>query len=46
MLGRIFITGIGMMSTVGRNAEEVLYSLKNARSGGGSVTQLDTLWKG
>lgn len=33
MLGKIFITGIGIISTVGRNAEEVLYSLKDARSG-------------
>jgi protein involved in polysaccharide export with SLBB domain len=34
MLGKIFITGIGIISTVGRNAEEVLYSLRNAWSGG------------
>jgi hypothetical protein len=31
MLGKIFITRIGMINTVGRNGEEVLYSLKNAK---------------
>jgi hypothetical protein len=33
MLGKIFTTGMEILSTVGRKAEEVLYSLKNARSG-------------
>jgi hypothetical protein len=35
MFGKIFTTGMEILSTVGRKAEEVLYSLKNARSGVG-----------
>jgi len=36
MLGKIFTTGMGILSALGRKADEVLYSLKNARSGVGS----------
>ena len=43
MFGKIFLTGVGMITTIGRNIAEVLYSLKSARSGVGFVTQLDTI---
>jgi len=45
MYGRIFITGIGIISAIGRNAGETLESLRNSRSGVGPITQLDTIHK-
>jgi 3-oxoacyl-(acyl-carrier-protein) synthase len=46
MPGRIFVTGIGIISAIGRNAGEVLDSLRTARSGVGPIIYLDTIFKG
>jgi hypothetical protein len=46
MLGKIFLTDIGIISAVGRIAEGFLCSLKNDGSSVGSITQLDTIHKG
>jgi 3-oxoacyl-(acyl-carrier-protein) synthase len=45
MRGRIFVTGIGIVSAIGRNAREALESLWNSRSGIGPITHLDTIHK-
>jgi 3-oxoacyl-(acyl-carrier-protein) synthase len=45
MPGRIFVTGIGIISAIGRNAAENLDSLRNCRSGVGPITQLETIYK-
>ena len=45
MPGRIFVTGIGIISAIGNNALETLDSLRNSRSGVGPITQLDTIHK-
>jgi 3-oxoacyl-(acyl-carrier-protein) synthase len=46
MPGRIFVTGIGIISAIGRNAGEVLDSLQQGRSGVGPMVYLDTIFKG
>lgn len=45
MRGRIFVTGIGIISAIGRNAREALESLRDSRSGIGPITHLDTIHK-
>jgi 3-oxoacyl-(acyl-carrier-protein) synthase len=45
MPGRIFVTGLGIISAIGRNAGEVLHSLKQARSGVGPLVYLQTIYK-
>ena len=46
MRGRVFITGMGIISAIGRNAAETLESLRASRSGVGPITLLDTIHKG
>lgn len=46
MPNRIFITGAGIISSIGTNAGEVLSSLLSERTGIGEITLLDTLHKG
>jgi 3-oxoacyl-[acyl-carrier-protein] synthase-1 len=43
MARRVFVTGIGIFSAIGRNAAEVLDSLQNGRSGVGPLTILETV---
>ena len=42
MSGRIFITGMGIISGIGNNLQENLHSLKHSRSGIGDIRYLDT----
>ena len=46
MSGRIFVTGIGIISAIGLNAGQTLDSLKKGRSGVGPIIHLDTIFKG
>ncbi|MBE0648094.1 MAG: beta-ketoacyl-[acyl-carrier-protein] synthase family protein [Bacteroidales bacterium] len=46
MSKRIYITGIGIISSIGNNVPEVFTSLKASRSGIGEITLLNTLHKG
>jgi len=43
---RIYITGIGIISSIGNNANEVLSSLKAGKSGIGEITLFPTIHKG
>ncbi|UCG26664.1 MAG: beta-ketoacyl-[acyl-carrier-protein] synthase family protein [Bacteroidales bacterium] len=45
MNNKIFITGIGIISAIGRNIEETLDSLRHSRSGVGDINHLDTIHK-
>jgi 3-oxoacyl-[acyl-carrier-protein] synthase-1 len=46
MSKRIFITGIGVISAIGKNASETLSSIKTASSGVGEIQYLQTVHKG
>lgn len=46
MARRVFITGIGIICAIGKNAAETLSSLQAARSGIGPLTILDTVHRG
>ena len=43
MQKRVFITGCGIITSIGKNLEENLDSLKSGRSGIGKITLLDTV---
>ncbi len=43
---RVVVTGIGIISSIGRNVAETLESLKTLKSGVGSITHLQTSYKG
>ena len=43
---RVVVTGIGMISAIGKNIDETLESLKNKRSGIGQISILNTTYKG
>ena len=45
MSPKIVITGIGVISSIGRNAEETLFSLEHGKSGVGKINILDTIHK-
>jgi 3-oxoacyl-(acyl-carrier-protein) synthase len=45
-MGAVCITGIGIISAVGNNVDEVLESLLHSQAGIGPITHLDTLHKG
>lgn len=43
---KVYITGTGIISAIGRNVPEVLDSLVNGRHGIGPITHIDTIHKG
>jgi 3-oxoacyl-(acyl-carrier-protein) synthase len=43
---RVVVTGIGMISSIGKNIDETLESLKNLESGIGPISILNTNYKG
>lgn len=45
MAGRVFITGLGVISAIGTNVNENLVSLKNQKTGIGKIENLDTIHK-
>ncbi len=45
MSQRVFVTGMGIMSSIGENVEETLKSLKASRSGIGPIHHLKTIHK-
>lgn len=45
MSDRVFITGIGVISAIGYNADEVLHSLKNAVCGITKISLFDTIYQ-
>lgn len=45
MAGKILITGVGIISSIGRNYEEVLASLDGSRSGIGEISILNTVYR-
>lgn len=45
MTGRVFVTGIGVISAIGNNVKENLDSLRNQKSGIGKIEILDTIHK-
>jgi 3-oxoacyl-[acyl-carrier-protein] synthase-1 len=42
---RVYITGIGIISSIGNNVIQVLHSLRNSESGIGDISILDTVYK-
>jgi len=42
---RIFVTGLGIISSVGKNVDETFCSLKSMKSGISEITRLDTIHK-
>ncbi|HNY03993.1 MAG TPA: beta-ketoacyl-[acyl-carrier-protein] synthase family protein [Bacteroidales bacterium] len=46
MQERVFVTGIGILCAIGKNAGETLESLMAGRTGIGAITQFDTLHRG
>jgi len=46
MASRVVITGYGIVSSIGMNADMVLHSLMNGYSGIGGITQFETIHKG
>jgi 3-oxoacyl-(acyl-carrier-protein) synthase len=46
MAGRIFITGMGIISGIGNNLKENLFSLLHSRSGIGTIKYLETTLRG
>jgi len=42
---KVFITGIGIISSIGSSIDETMESLRNSRSGIGKITILDTYYK-
>lgn len=45
MQNRVFVTGIGIISAIGYDTKEVLVSLLNRRSGIGSLTLIDSVYR-
>ena len=45
MSDKVFVTGIGIISSIGLNKEETASSLMESRSGIGSISMLDTRYK-
>lgn len=45
MTKKVYITGIGIISSIGNNAVQVLHSLRNSISGIAEITMLDTVYK-
>jgi len=45
MSGKVFITGIGIISAIGDNVNETIASLKQQKSGVGKITILDTKYR-
>lgn len=45
MAGKILITGVGIVSSIGKNCDEVLASLFGSVSGIGKITTLDTVYR-
>ncbi len=43
---KVVITGIGIISAIGKNTDEVLQSLKEKKSGVGDIDYVDTIHKG
>lgn len=43
---RVFVTGAGIISAIGHDKREVLDALVNQRSGIGSITRLETVYRG
>jgi len=43
---RVVVTGIGMISSIGKNIDEILESLKSLKSGIGPISILNTNYKG
>jgi 3-oxoacyl-(acyl-carrier-protein) synthase len=43
---RVVVTGIGMISAIGKNIDETLNSLRNKKSGIGQISILNTTYKG
>lgn len=46
MANRVFVTGIGIISAIGKNVNETLASLQASRSGISDITILDTVHRG
>lgn len=46
MAKRIFITGIGLISAIGKDSDEALVNLKTTKSGVGAIEHLQTTHKG
>ncbi len=46
MSKKVFVTGMGIICSIGKDLPEVLESLQNNRSGIGRITTLDTIHKG
>lgn len=46
MSKKVFVTGMGIICSIGKDMPEVLESLKNNRTGIGMITMLDTIHKG
>jgi 3-oxoacyl-[acyl-carrier-protein] synthase-1 len=42
---KVLITGVGIISSIGKNYDEVLHSLDCSRSGIGKLSILDTIYK-
>ncbi len=42
---KVFITGVGIISSIGKGIDETIDSLKNSRSGIGVITLLETAYK-
>lgn len=45
MAGKVLITGAGIISSIGKDYEEVLVSLLDSKSGIGTITNLDTVYR-
>ncbi|MBL0049614.1 MAG: beta-ketoacyl-[acyl-carrier-protein] synthase family protein [Bacteroidetes bacterium] len=45
MPDKIFVTGIGIISSIGKNIEETLLHFRSAKSGIGPITRMDTVHK-
>ncbi len=46
MRKKVVVTGIGIISSIGKNTDEVLQSLKDKKSGVGNIDYVDTIHKG
>ncbi len=45
MSGRVFVTGIGIISAIGKNEEEIMHHFRTGKSGIGAITRLSTVHK-
>ena len=45
MTDRVVVTGIGIISAIGKNTDESLQHFRSATSGIGAITQIDTIHK-